>query len=303
MEHSVLDCAFPQNAVQNVDAIRLQMPTIGQLSQLDAVLVGYHEYVQPWLAAVYGYEEWKKLMNRVPVIARFDESMDRADLGLPMRVPELLKWAHHYSWPAAQDAEKYGGEWLPYGADIRIFHPGPNHKKKCDIAFIGTLYKKRQDYLNKLTPHIRVAPVHVATIGVHDLFGIKERESTDLLAENYRYMKIFFLLPPASNLIVEKAFDIMASDTLLFYPRLFENSSEKNLAIFEDKKHLVYYDVGFFADNGEQIRYYLAHDSERERIAKAGGELVRTKYTLEIMMKKMLANVSTKPEVVHDVSR
>src|SRR6266436_5232350 len=121
MGHEVLDCSFPGNLVQDVDNVRKRMPTIDELNQYDVVLSCYHEYIQSWLAAVYGFENWSKL--KVPVIARFDESMDRTDLHLPMRVPELLKWAQFYSFPAAQDAEKYGGGWLPFGADRTIFYP------------------------------------------------------------------------------------------------------------------------------------------------------------------------------------
>jgi hypothetical protein len=299
MGHTVLDCPFPGNTVQNIEQVASKMPTIAQLMECDIILATYMEYVQPWLKAIYPVAEWSRLMRSVPVIARFDESMDRGDLGLPARVRELIGWANHWSWPAAQDAEKYGGEWLPYGADTTIFNPFGNGDitidktdsvpKKYDLAFIGTLYPKRHEYLTKLINHVGKGTIfHCGNVMVQDLGGIRERETTELLAENYRQIKIFFCLPPMSRLLVEKIFDIMASDTLVMYPR-FPGDAAKNCSIFEDDKHIVYYEYGFFANNGKQVKYYLEHPDETQRIAKAGGELVRSQYTLELMLKKMLS--------------
>jgi len=301
MGYDVLNCPFPGNAVQNVDYVRLHMPSVEGLNKCDMVCSMYHEYTQPWLAAVYGWENWSKI--KVPIIARFDESMDRNDLGLPARVPELLKWASHYSFPAAQDAKKYGGQWLPFGADTTIFKPHLEDEhgkvynvKVWELGFIGTMYPDRKRYLDKLIQHMppnltfRYGPVIV-----QDLSGIRERESTELLADNYRSLKMFFCLPPISRLIVEKVFDVMACGTFVLYPRLF-GESEENLQVFEDRKHLVYYSFGYFADNAKQIVHYLQNDEERAKIAKAGCELVHKKYTLEGMLERMLESVKVKNE-------
>ena len=48
--------------------------------------------------------------------------MCRNDLGLPTRVPELLKWAGKWSFPAYQDAKKWGGDWTPFYSDTEVFH-------------------------------------------------------------------------------------------------------------------------------------------------------------------------------------
>jgi glycosyltransferase involved in cell wall biosynthesis len=293
MGHEVLDCPFPQNQVQDVEKVAARMPRISELNTCDVVLSTYHEYVHPWLDAIYGLESWKAIT--VPVVARFDESMDRGDLGLPKRVPELLKWADYYSWPAAQDAARYGGQYWPYGADTTIFKPGVD--KKYQVGFVGTLYKRRHDYLQKVIQHVgNKTEVHVGNVGVlaQDLAGQRqlERESTQLLAENYGAIRIFFCFPPMSNLLVEKIFEVMACDTLVFYPRLLGEAAQ-NLDIFEDGKHIVYYDEGFFADNGKQIRYFLEHPDECEKVARAGGELVRSRYTIEILLGKLLALAKT----------
>ncbi len=281
-------------------------------------------------------------MEKVPVLARFDESMDRGDLWLPQRVPELKKWATHYSFPAAQDAEKYSGDWLPYGADTTIFKPnshkfekhiggdrcifcnqvlgfddngpcertmGPTESGRCDprtrrydpkkydLGFIGTLYQQRHEYLMKLIQHVGAKTTfYSGNVIVQDLGGLRERETTELLAENYRQIRIFFCLPPMSRLLVEKVFDIMASNTMVMFPR-FPGDAAKNLTIFKEETHIVYYELGFFANNGKQVKYYLEHPEECERIARAGGELVRSEYTLEIMLQKMIGKVMNRATV------
>jgi hypothetical protein len=302
MGHEVVDYAFPGNQPHDVDRIRAEAPSIDRLNSSDLILSTYHEYIVFWLAAIYR-DEWKKI--KVPIVARFDESMDRDDLGLPTRMPELKKWATHFSFPAAQDAEKFGGEWHPFGADTLIFNPTfpadcptcgehqPKYwrdapEKKYSLAFIGTMYPQRQAYLQKLANVGAGLTFHVGNAIVQDLSGIRERESVELLAENYRAIKIFFCLPPISRLLVEKIFDVMACDTLVMYPRLY-GDAEKNLSIFEHEKHLVYYDIGYFANNVKQVRFFLDHPEEREKIARAGGELVRSKYTLEHLLDGLLA--------------
>lgn len=284
MGHEVLECGFPSNAVSDIQKIKAQMPTIERMNRSDVVLSSYHEYVQPWLAATYG-DEWKKLT--VPIIARFDESMDRMDLQLPQRVPELKRWATHYSFPASQDAKKFGGEWHPFGVDTTIFKTR-EEPKKYNVAFIGSLYPSRQNYLNYLAKYIPENILfHYGPVEVHDLGGWCERESTELLAKNYAQIRIFFCLPPMSRLIVEKVFDVMGSGTLVMYPRLF-GESETNLALLDDGKEIVYYDVGEFIQNGKQIKYLLANPDEISRIALAGQKKVNEKYTLEILVQNLL---------------
>ncbi len=308
MGHEVRDCFFPGNTVQVTPFVLDKMPTMEQLLESDLVIVFYMEYTQPWLKAIYPFEQWELLMEKVPVLARFDESMDRGDLWLPQRVPELKKWATHYSFPAAQDAEKYGGEWLPYGADTTIFNPyrkeTPDRlgvpvrtEKKYDLGFIGTLYQQRHEYLMKLIQHVGAKTTfYSGNVIVQDLGGLRERETTELLAENYRSIRYFFCLPPMSRLLVEKIFDVMASDTAVFFPR-FPDAAAKNLSIFKDEEHIIYYELGFFANNGKQIKYYLEHPEEGERIARAGGELVRREYTLEGMLQKMIGKVMNRATV------
>jgi spore maturation protein CgeB len=297
MGHEVLECSLPSNQVSRVAGV--EHPSIETLEGCDVIMSTYHEYVQPWLTVLYALGDWEALMKKVPVVARFDESMDRTDLALPERVPSLLKWATHYSWPAAQDAKKYGGNWLVYGADSTIFHRhAATHQlnaedKPYPIGFVGTLYEKRKAYIDKLAPHVgRDISFYIGNVWVQDVPGLHEKDTFARLAMNYAKFKIFFCLPPKSNLIVEKVFDVMACDTMVMFPRLSGEAAE-NLKTFKDEEHIVYYDYGFFANNGKQIRYYLDHPEEIDRIAQAGGKYVRENHTLEQMMQALLDQAKT----------
>lgn len=287
MGHKVLECPLPGNQVQNLDEVKNTVPAISELNRCDLVMSLMHEYVQPWLAAIYGLNEWKRL--KVPVVAKMEESMDRTDLGLPVRVPELMEWADHVAFPGAQDAKKYGGAWVTYGCDTQMFNPTGRAEPIHDLAFIGQQYKLRLDYIQKLSVHLDNSfTFKWAPCFVQDLSGIREPESTHLLADNYRKIKVFFCLPPLSRLLVGKVFDVMACGTFLMYPRWPGEQSE-NMEVFEDGHHLVYYDFGYFLKNAEQIKYWLSHDAEREAVARAGCRKVREDHTIEKMLEKLLA--------------
>jgi len=289
--HEVVDCPLPGNQVANVDHVRARMPTLEKLGEQDVVISAFHEYVQPWLEALYG-QDWNK--RKFPVIARFDETMDRVDLGLNQRrVDELKRWADLYSFPAAQDADKYGGQWLPFGADVSMFHSRVV-EKKYPLGFIGTVYPSRMNYLNQLGQAMTEAKLDVTfqcgRAIIEDLGGLRERETTELLVENYNQIKIFFCLPPVSRLFVCKAFEVMACGTFLMYPKL-PGTASKNHSIFQNGEHLAYYEAGFMEDNVKQIKFWLEHDELREKIAKQGRDLVHKKFTLDQMFEKLLSLV------------
>src|SRR6516225_3624870 len=109
MGHTVLNAWVPGNQPNNIEKWQKERPTIEELSTCDLVLSMYHEYMTPWYNEIYGFENWQKL--RTTVVARFDESFDRPDLLLGRRWEEMRRWAQVFSFPAAQDAQKYHGQW------------------------------------------------------------------------------------------------------------------------------------------------------------------------------------------------
>jgi glycosyltransferase involved in cell wall biosynthesis len=296
MGHEVIECSLPGNQPHDIVPLRAKLPTIAQLAACDAVISFYHEYTQAWLAALYGLESWSAITDRV--IARFDESMDRTDLNLPGRLPELLLWAKHCSFPAAQDAKKYGGQWQPLAADTTMFQnddalilAGGRPEKKYGAAFVGQLYGPRLEYARRMAQHPEQITLQCGQVGVQELDGMREPESTHLLAKIYRQIKVFFCLPPLSRLIVGKVCEVMACGTFVMYPRL-PGEAAANLSVFEDGKHIVYYEHGYIRENVKQIKRWLEHDEERESIARAGCRKVREELSLERMLDQLLTPVA-----------
>lgn len=294
MGHVVVDCWLPGNEVRALEEVSSRLPIIEQLNECDCIISAFHEYTQPWLAGIYGRESWDRL--KVPVIARFDESFDRGDLGLPMRWEELKLWATHFSFPAHQDAKRFGGQFLPFGSDTTMFNLGGllPFRKKYDLGFIGSMYPLRMNYVQKLAPLLpQELTFNCGVVMVQDISGVCEIESTELLARNYSQIRIFFCLPPMSHLLVAKVVDVMACGTFVMYPKL-PGDARRNNEVFEHGKHTVYYEYGRMADNAKQIKYYLEHVDEREGIAAAGYKYVRQNFRLDQMLEKLLEPVASK---------
>lgn len=289
MGHEVLDVWLPGNEPHPDTDLAARLPKVEDLESCQAVLSLYHEYTQPWLAYVYG-EKWLEL--KVPTVARYDESMDRVDLNLPNRMEILLQWAKHHSFPAVQDAKKYGGQFLPFGADITMFKPqGRPERMRWPLAFVGTLYPSRMQYLQGLAGHLgNETTFFCGPVGHYELGGMKEPESTHLLIHAYRHIGVFFCLPPLSRLTVAKVFDVMACGTFVMIPRLHGECADN--MVFENNRHVVYYEPGYMRENAKQIQRWLKNDgSERDTIALAGMNKVREDYSLEKMLQGILANV------------
>lgn len=288
MGHEVLDCFVPGNQPNDVDNVRKRLPTLEELDKVDLIISSYHEYMTPWYYGLYDLERWKQLAPHV--LGRFDESFDRPDLLLHRRWEEMSPWAKRFSFPAQQDAKRYEGQWLPFGADTTMFNYDPLNpvKKVYDLGFIGSLYPVRMDYLQRLAAALpNTMTFNCGNCVVQDLGGVRGQESTELLADNYRKIKIFFCLPPLSQLIVAKIPDVMACGTFVMYPRL-PYHARLNMNQFVDKKHLVYYNPGYVGQNAEQILYYLENELERELIASNGYVEVLKHHTLERMLQKLI---------------
>jgi Glycosyl transferases group 1 len=294
--HKILDLPLPGNQVRNAELLRGYLPPIDKLNECEAVICFSYEYVQPWLEAVYGFDEWEKV--KVPIIGRFDEAiMDRRDLNLPDRMPILLKWASHYSFPAWQDANRFGGQYLPFATDRTMFFPINNSPKLYNVGFIGSMYQPRIDYLEKLAEHVpNDVTFHAGPVIAQDLSGVLEPESTRLLAQNYRSIKVFFCLPALDKLIVTKIFDVMGCGSFVLAPRL-PGEAAKNCEIFKADEEIAYYEQGYFAKNAEQIKYWLTHDEERERVARAGCKKVLAEYTLDTMIGCLLLVLGEKAKL------
>ena len=73
---------------------------------------------------------------------------------------------------------------------------------------------------------------------------------------------------------------------------------------FTDGENIVFYEYGNFEQLKEKIDYYLEHSEEREKIRKAGFELVKSKCTYTDRMKQMLEVVDNNEnkKIVNDLN-
>lgn len=181
------------------------------------------------------------------------------------------------------------------GADPDIFHPRKVAKTK-DVTFTGTnqpispyegyitrrelveailnegidlyLYGNKWEYLSHM-PNAHILPL---------VFG-------DQLVNVYAASKITLGVSAVNNVCMyaawRRTFETMASGA--FHLTHYVPGLEE---VFENKKHLVWFNS--VPEAIELIKYYLAHDEERQRIAEAGRQEVLIHHTWDIRIAELM---------------
>jgi len=151
---------------------------------------------------------------------------------------------------------------LPYAFDEEHFH-NLRIKRSIDVAIIGTPYDKRLEYVAKLKK-----------LGANVEF-IQGRYKEDFV-KTINSLKIHLNLnifgPGGNGLLVGRVWETIGCGTFLLTQR--KDFIED---FFKDGEHLVLFETP--EDCAEKIKYYLAHEKEREKIAKAGYEYGLTHHT------------------------
>jgi spore maturation protein CgeB len=250
---------------------------------MDLIVMGAPEWYDHILMSRYG-RSWLGL--NATKVAWYAESAHRDDRSFDFARCQSLADLHYF--PAAQDAEEFGGQWLPFGSDTSLFHPIAGNKL-YEAAFLGSLYQKRLDYIRDIGfPISMIPPVH----------SDNPVQSFHLLARAYNSMSIFVNMPAYSRLLVTKVTEVMACRTMLVTPAIDHPSGLRNMEQFEDGKHLVYYDQNRPHDLLAILEYFRNHPVERDAIAEAGWEEITRRHTLEHRIDRILedANGFIKPE-------
>ncbi len=158
-----------------------------------------------------------------------------------------------------QDAGVNNVFWLPLACDPDI-HGKVEKDKKWEVGFVGTIPEvknRRKDLLEKIGSR----------------FNLKcDRKFMDEMAEHYSQSKIVFNNAINSDLNM-RVFEAMCSGSLLVTDHARGSGLE---GIFEDKKHLVFYEDETIED---QISYYLTNENERQLIAEQGRQEVLNNHT------------------------
>lgn len=247
--------------------------SIRQLQQADLIVLGAPEWFAGPLMMQYG-AVWHSL--KAKKAAWYAESFHRDDRDFDFETVRHLADKHYF--PAIQDAEEFGGQYLPFGADLSVFKAKPVEVQH-DAAFLGTIYQKRAEY---------IARIGFPLACIRSVSSAVPRKSFEMLADAYCSMKIFVNLPAYSRLLVTKVTEIMACGTFLLTPRLDHPSGMRNMDLFQSGKHLVYYNPDDPAEIGRLIRYYLDHPEERAQIAANGRDEVVRKHSMRIPLQKII---------------
>jgi hypothetical protein len=152
---------------------------------------------------------------------------------------------------------------LPFEPDLHRKIYGT--KKIYDIVFIGLVSAYRKEWLEYIASRY---PVHVPKVWGEEM--VKTINMTKVV------LNIHFT--PILN-TEHRITESLASGCFVMSQPLFNHD------LFEDRKHLVYFDRENVLD---LIEYYLTHEEERERIARQGMEEVRAKYTAKQQLERIL---------------
>ena len=164
-------------------------------------------------------------------------------------------------------------EWLPHAFEPWAYHdiesgtpvPYSYASKDYDISFVGHVNSpNRVEFLDRMFNEFP-----------NFFFGQRQFQEA---AKIYAKSKICINISMEDDLIM-RVFEVMGSGNFLltnWIPTIEE--------VFEDGKHLVLYKS--LDEAIDKAKYYLSHDSEREKIAQAGFEEVMANHTIDHMKDK-----------------
>jgi hypothetical protein len=229
---------------------------------------------------------WKDL--QCPVAVWHVESAGRADEEFARRYEEMRRMTPHCFYPAIQDAERFGGHWLPFGVDTEVFRP-VGHIKRYPVGFLGHLYGERSTFVTKLQClGIRVDNPHTARVPWLRTEAHARAQAVEL-ARLICECQINLNLPALSKLYVSRVTEVMACGVPFLTPILPPGANANSRAWDTGPME---YDPGNIPAMAPLL---LRPDLLRERALK-NLEEVKQKHTLEARLEKLLATVGRTAE-------
>ena len=156
---------------------------------------------------------------------------------------------------------------LPPATDTAIYQYLPGTEKKYDVVFVGNIYPSRRALLDRLKIKFNV---------------FETKAFMEDMARIFNEAKIVLNLGIGSNGYNLRVFEALGCRSFLL-----TNEIDQEDILFEDRKHLVYFNEHTIEDS---IRYYLDHDEEREAIAENGYQEVCAKHTFKHRITQMLVD-------------
>jgi hypothetical protein len=172
-------------------------PTLDELREA-TVLVLAPEYVDSALLRHYGLA-WLGVRKR----AFFVESTHRPDVW-------CLNWTsrYHYDrcfWVDPMDVVQFAGGFHPMYVDTRTFYRADGVCKRIDAGFMGTLYSKRQTFLEGVR-----TPICARAVSAWTMFGEDQESWTRCYVKSLQAMKVGVDLPSNNPMATSRPFEIMA---------------------------------------------------------------------------------------------
>ena len=264
--------AFPLDSTKP-SVNRAANPKPDDLSRYDAVIISGPEHIRLHLRTLY--PDLAQL--KIPKAAFFHESFERDDYILEPK--DFAGLADHFFYPAWQDAQRFGGTFLPFAADLAEFGYH-NLEKKFEVAFIGQIYQKRREWLNKTRLGIKTGNVIK-----EDLDGVDVDATRDMYVRDLNRIKVFLNLPALSRLVVSKVVEVMACGTFIFSPIPQGPHAKENMAHL---KGVEWYDPDNIPDLVDRLRYFHSHDAEREARAEKNLRHIHEHHRLDQRLQQIL---------------
>lgn len=166
--------------------------------------------------------------------------------------------------------------WLPHAFEPLAYPKFNLLTKKYDVCFVGHVNSENRlealDRLFKEFPNF--------------YYGQKRFEEA---SRKFAESKIVFNIAMLGDTNM-RCFEVLGSGSFLLTDRI-PNIEE----LFEDGKHCVFYEN--LDDMIEKAKYYLKHDSEREKIAEAGYRHAMENHTMGHRVEKMLDIILSQKDV------
>ena len=217
----------------------------------------------------YADEEIMDFMQnaKIPRITYFMESMFSRKRTESRYLRSIKCWSHILTVDETdvEEIKKHGCENVDYisgWVDEKTFHP-IDLPIKFEFQFIGFPHIHRQPSIEYLKEHLGMVANHYHTVKDY-VGGINES-------------KILIGLPSVFKGFTQRVTETLACGKVLLYPALPEYLP-KSRALFEDKKHIVFYNN--LEEAVELAQYYSINDSERQKIEKASLEEILDKHTI-----------------------
>ena len=159
--------------------------------------------------------------------------------------------------------------WLPVGCDPEI-HSKRSEKKLYDVGFVGSiqggLHNRREELLSKINSIVKVS---------------YKRCFWDEMAEFFSASKIVFNNAIKDDLNM-RVFEAMSTGSFLLTD-LAQNSGQ--VEMFKDGE-----DLGIYTDDNiiDKVKYFLSHETEREKIANHGQQIIHNAHTYSHRAEELL---------------